>query len=64
MPTVEVGHAHEHALHLIAAWFAAIDILVKERLFHTTKRVADNENSPVLFITVIHTGAQLCSPES
>lgn len=54
MPTVEAGHAHEHALDPNAAWFAAIGVLVKEWLFRATKRVADDENSPVLFANALH----------
>jgi divalent metal cation (Fe/Co/Zn/Cd) transporter len=31
-----------------AAWFAVISILVKEVLYRVTKRVADEEKSPLL----------------
>ncbi|KAI6026243.1 cation efflux protein [Pisolithus microcarpus] len=37
-----------------AAWFAAISILSKEWLYRITKKVADEEHSPVLYANAIH----------
>jgi hypothetical protein len=44
------GHAHAHTaiLNPHAAWFALISVFVKEWLFRVTKKVADDEHSPVL----------------
>ncbi|KAG6334252.1 hypothetical protein ID866_4843 [Astraeus odoratus] len=52
-----IGHAHEHHGGLLdpnAAWFAAISILSKEWLYRITKKVADEEHSPVLYANAIH----------
>lgn len=48
--------AHDHAastaaeavLNPHAAWFALISVIVKEWLYRATKKVADEEHSPVL----------------
>ncbi|KAI0093379.1 cation efflux family-domain-containing protein [Irpex rosettiformis] len=47
-------HTHEHALDPNAAWFAAIGVLAKEWLFRATKKVADEERSPVLNANALH----------
>ncbi|KAF9451930.1 mitochondrial iron ion transporter [Macrolepiota fuliginosa MF-IS2] len=47
-------HSHVHAVDVNAAWFAAIGVIVKEWLYWITKRVADQENSPVLLANAIH----------
>lgn len=43
-------HEHEHGsvLNPHAAWFALMSVIVKEWLYRATKRVADEEHSPVL----------------
>jgi divalent metal cation (Fe/Co/Zn/Cd) transporter len=41
------GHAHA-VLNPHAAWFALVSVVVKEWLFRVTKKVADDEHSPVL----------------
>ncbi|KAJ9098912.1 hypothetical protein QFC20_005827 [Naganishia adeliensis] len=41
-------HAHTAILNPHAAWFALISVFVKEWLFRVTKKVADDEHSPVL----------------
>jgi len=49
------SHAHAHAvLDLNAAWFAAASIVSKEWLFRITRKVADQENSPVLLANAYH----------
>lgn len=55
MPSI--GHAHGHAGGVLdpnAAWFAAISVLSKEWLYRITKKVADEEHSPVLYANAIH----------
>ena len=54
VPAVASDHAHEHGLDPNAAWFAAIGVLTKEWLYHATKKVADEESSPVLFANAFH----------
>ncbi|KAL4074111.1 mitochondrial iron ion transporter [Scleroderma citrinum] len=52
-----IGHVHGHhggALDPNAAWFAAISILAKEWLYRITKKVADEEHSPVLYANAVH----------
>lgn len=51
-----VGHAHAHTgtLDPNAAWFAAVSIVAKEWLYRVTKKVADEEHSPVLYANAIH----------
>lgn len=52
-----IGHAHGHhggVLDPNAAWFAAISVLSKEWLYRITKKVADEEHSPVLYANAIH----------
>ncbi|KZT68255.1 hypothetical protein DAEQUDRAFT_728063 [Daedalea quercina L-15889] len=48
------GHAHGHALDPNAAWFALVGVLGKEWLYRATKRVADEERSPVLYANALH----------
>lgn len=53
------SHAHAHAGHghvldMNAAWFAAASIVSKEWLFRITRKVADEENSPVLLANAYH----------
>lgn len=48
------GHSHVHSVDVNAAWFAAVSVLVKEWLYWVTKRVADEENSPVLLANALH----------
>ncbi|KAK7675962.1 hypothetical protein QCA50_021075 [Cerrena zonata] len=50
----EHAHAHEHALDPNAAWFAAISVIAKEWLYRATKKVADDERSPVLAANALH----------
>lgn len=55
--TPSVGHSHSHAGGVLdpnAAWFAAISILSKEWLYRITKKVADEEHSPVLYANAVH----------
>ncbi len=47
-------YAHTHVLDLNAAWFAAASIVSKEWLFRITRKVADEENSPVLLANAYH----------
>ncbi|KAF8558051.1 cation efflux protein [Imleria badia] len=51
-----VGHAHTHVdvLDPNAAWFAALSVLSKEWLYRVTKKVADEEHSPVLYANAVH----------
>ncbi|KAG9316367.1 hypothetical protein JVU11DRAFT_2400 [Chiua virens] len=51
-----VGHAHSHVdvLDPNAAWFAAVSVLCKEWLYRVTKKVADEEHSPVLYANAVH----------
>ncbi|KAI0268679.1 cation efflux family-domain-containing protein [Gloeopeniophorella convolvens] len=48
------SHAHAHALDPNAAWFAAASVVSKEWLFRITRKVADQENSPVLLANAYH----------
>jgi cation diffusion facilitator family transporter len=55
------GHGHSHGaehtpgvLDGNAAWFAAGSAIAKEWLYRATKRVADQENSPVLLANALH----------
>ncbi|KAH7888572.1 cation efflux family-domain-containing protein [Phlebopus sp. FC_14] len=50
------GHAHIHTgvLDPNAAWFAAVSALSKEWLYRITKKVADEEHSPVLYANAVH----------
>ncbi|OCH89002.1 cation efflux protein [Obba rivulosa] len=54
VPVVAPEHGHEHLLDPNAAWFAAISVGLKEWLYRITKRVADEERSPVLLANAIH----------
>jgi hypothetical protein len=49
-----IGHGHVHELDPNAAWFAAASIVVKEWLYRVTKKVADDEKSPVLLANAVH----------
>lgn len=51
---LEHSHSHGHALDPNAAWFAAIGVLAKEWLYRATKKVADEESSPVLSANALH----------
>ncbi|CAK5281738.1 unnamed protein product [Mycena citricolor] len=48
------AHSHSHGVDPNALWFAALGIVSKEWLYRITKRVADEENSPVLLANAIH----------
>jgi len=50
----EHAHAHEHSLDPNAAWFAAVSVVAKEWLYRITKKVADDEHSPVLLANAVH----------
>ncbi|TCD71617.1 hypothetical protein EIP91_007364 [Steccherinum ochraceum] len=60
LPTVLTEHSHAHthshggALDPNAAWFAAISVIAKEWLYRATKKVADDEHSPVLLANAVH----------
>ncbi|EEB87482.1 hypothetical protein MPER_15154, partial [Moniliophthora perniciosa FA553] len=47
-------HSHPEIVDPNAAWFAALSVIAKEWLYRATKRVADEENSPVLLANAIH----------
>lgn len=51
-----IGHSHGHTgiLDPNAAWFAAVSVVAKEWLYRVTKKVADEEHSPVLYANAIH----------
>ncbi|KAG1867342.1 cation efflux family-domain-containing protein [Suillus subluteus] len=51
-----IGHSHGHTgiLDPNAAWFAAVGVVAKEWLYRVTKKVADEEHSPVLYANAIH----------
>jgi len=51
-----IGHSHGHTgiLDPNAAWFAAVSVVAKEWLYRVTKKVADDEHSPVLYANAIH----------
>ena len=54
------AHAHSHgpgagdALDPNAAWFAGVSVIAKEWLYRITKRVAEEERSPVLHANAVH----------
>lgn len=55
VPHVHGGHAHAvDVLDPNAAWFAAVSVVAKEWLYRVTKKVADEEHSPVLLANAIH----------
>lgn len=54
VPHIASDHSHAHALDPNAAWFAAIGVVWKEWLFRATKKVAEQESSPVLFANALH----------
>ncbi|GBE81570.1 Mitochondrial metal transporter 2 [Sparassis crispa] len=47
-------HSHAHSLDPNAAWFAALGVVAKEMLYRATKRVAEEEHSPVLNANALH----------
>ncbi|KAI3618578.1 cation efflux family [Moniliophthora roreri] len=49
-----IQHSHVEVVDPNAAWFAALSVIAKEWLYRATKRVADEENSPVLLANAIH----------
>ncbi|KAG0706127.1 cation efflux protein [Suillus ampliporus] len=51
-----IGHSHGHTgvLDPNAAWFAAVSVVAKEWLYRVTKKVADEEHSPVLYANAVH----------
>jgi cation diffusion facilitator family transporter len=52
-----IGHSHAHHAHpldLNAAWFAAVSVVSKEWLFRITRKVAEQESSPVLLANAYH----------
>lgn len=49
-----LGHEHAHGVDINAAWFAAGGVVSKEWLYRITKKVADEEHSPVLLANAIH----------
>ena len=55
------GHSHAHGVDPNALWFAALGVLSKEWLYRITKKVADQENSPVLLANAIHHRSDVCS---
>jgi divalent metal cation (Fe/Co/Zn/Cd) transporter len=54
VPEVVASHSHVDVVDPHAAWFALLGIVSKEWLYRITKRVADDENSPVLLANAIH----------
>lgn len=54
VPVLGHSHSHVHALDPNAAWFAGVGIIVKEWLYRITKKVADEERSPVLHANALH----------
>ncbi|KAF8630651.1 hypothetical protein AX15_002801 [Amanita polypyramis BW_CC] len=54
VPVIGHSHAHVHTMDPNAAWFAGISVIVKEWLYQITKKVADEERSPVLLANAIH----------
>ena len=48
------GHGHGGALDPNAAWFAGVSVVAKEWLYRATKRVAEEERSPVLLANAVH----------
>ncbi|TFY76692.1 hypothetical protein EWM64_g7319 [Hericium alpestre] len=52
-----IGHTHADAAHVLdpnAAWFAAVSVVWKEWLFRITRKVGEQENSPVLMANAWH----------
>ncbi|KAJ7594700.1 mitochondrial iron ion transporter [Mycena floridula] len=54
VPNMFGGHSHAHGVDPNAAWFAAVSVIVKEWMYRATKRVAQEEHSPVLLANAIH----------
>ena len=47
-------HGHGYVLDLNASWFVAASIVSKEGLFCIARKVADQENSPILLANAYH----------
>ena len=47
-------HVNAHMLDLNTVWFAAASIVSKEWLFNITRKVVDEENSPMLLTNECH----------
>ncbi|KAG1734726.1 cation efflux family-domain-containing protein [Suillus paluster] len=54
VPAIGHSHGHTSVLDPNAAWFAAVGVVAKEWLYRVTKKVADEEHSPVLYANAIH----------
>ena len=54
VPVTALAHSHTRALDPNAAWFAGISVIAKEWLYRITKKVADEERSPVLLANAVH----------
>lgn len=54
VPAVSHSHGHTGILDPNAAWCAAVSVIAKEWLYRVTKKVADEEHSPVLYANAIH----------
>lgn len=54
LPEIVHQHSHVHSVDPNAAWFALLSIVVKEWMYRLTRRVADDENSPVLLASAYH----------
>jgi len=52
--TFQHGHDHVDLVDPNAAWFALLSIGVKEWMYRLTKKVAEEENSPVLMANAVH----------
>jgi hypothetical protein len=51
-----LAHDHDVASNILnphAAWFALMSVVVKEWLYRATKRVADEDHSPVLLANAL-----------
>jgi hypothetical protein len=54
-------HCSASPWQLNAAWFAAASIVSRKWLFRITRKVADHQNSPVLFANAHHHRSDACS---
>lgn len=54
VPSVGHAHAHVDVLDPNAAWLVALSVFIKEWLYRVTKKVADEEHSPVLYANALH----------
>ncbi|CDO77691.1 hypothetical protein BN946_scf184969.g42 [Trametes cinnabarina] len=48
------GHGGAGVMDPNAAWFAGVSVIAKEWLYRATKKVADEERSPVLLANAVH----------